>query len=143
MTKIKSKGTALHQQIGGTFVALAQVISLDGPGMESETYEADTLDNANAGIPYEPTGRTEPGSLSGELFFDPTLQSHENFLWYLTNPEDESWKIIFADSGTTEWPFTGAGISFSPAVALNDGVKASFSIKLDGLPTFPGDASGS
>jgi hypothetical protein len=143
MAFVKCKGTVLQQTIEAAFVAIGQIIDLDGPGMESETYEADTLDNANAGIPYKPTGRTEGGSLSGNLFFDPVLQAHENYLWYLTNPEVEQWKIIFADAATTEWPFSGAGVSFSPAVALNDGLKASFSIKLDGLVTFPGDASGS
>ena len=143
MAKVKSKGTALQQQVSGAYAAIAQIISLDGPGCESETFEADTLDNTDAGIPHKPTGRAEGGSLSGELFFDPVLQGHENFLALLTYPESENYKLIYADTATTEWPFAGAGVSFSPAVALNDGLKASFSIKLDGLPTFPGDGSGS
>jgi hypothetical protein len=44
----------------------------------------------------------------------------------------------FADPAATEWDFSGAGFSLSPAVALNDGLKASFSIKLSGLPAFTG-----
>ena len=137
MTVCICKGTSLEQTVASSFVAIAQVISLDGPDMESETFEADTLDNTNAGIPYKGTGRTEGGSLSGELFLDPALQGHNNLQYLLASPESEAWKIIFADAATTEWTFTGAGFSFSPTVALNDGLKASFGIKLDGMVTFP------
>ncbi len=137
MTKIICKGTVLQQTVASTLTAVAQIISLDGPGMESETFEADTLDNSDAGIPYQTTGRTEGGSVSGELFLDPALQNHNNLQYLLDNPGDEAWNIIFADAGVTEWPFTGAGFSLSPAVALNDGLKASFGIKLSKLPTFP------
>ena len=141
MAKIKCKGTALQQKISSVYVAVAQVISLDGPGQESETYESDTLDNTDAGIPYAATGRTEGGSLSGEMFLDPALDGHQDMLELLSTPQDEDWKVVFADDASTEWPFTGAGFSFSPTVALNDGLKGSFSIKLDGMVTLPGSGS--
>lgn len=137
MAKIKCKGTALQQTISSTFVAVAQIVSLDKDNMESETYEADTLDNTDAGIPYAQTGRSEGGSLSGELFFDPALAGHQRLTALLTYPQEEAWKLIFADAGLTEWPFTGAGFGLGVAVALNDGLKAPFSIKLSKLPTFP------
>ena len=57
----------LNQKIATAFTPVAQIISLDGPGMASETFEADTLDNTDAGIPYQSTGRTEGGSVSGEF----------------------------------------------------------------------------
>lgn len=143
MAKVRCKGTAIQQYISSVYVSVGQVISLDGPDMEAETYEADTLDNTDAGIPYESTGRVEGGTLSGEMFYDPALDSHKDFLELLTTPPttNEQWKLLFADTGTSEWTFTGAGISFSPTVALNDGLKASFSIKLDKIPTFPSGGS--
>ena len=141
MAKVKCKGTVLNQTIATVLTAIAQVISLDGPGMESETYEADTLDNSDAGIPYKPTGRSEGGSLGFDVFFDPALAGHLNLLDLLTRPATETWQIIFADSGTSEWDFDSAGLSFSPTVALGDGLKASCSLKLDGLPSFPAGGS--
>lgn len=135
MAKLKGKGTVLQQQLGTVMTAVAQIISIEASGMESETYESDTLDNSNAGIPYDATGRTEGGSISGEMFYDPALAGHKALLVLLTTPADETWKLIFSD--TTEWSFTGAGFSYSVNVVLNDGVKANFGIKLDGLPTFP------
>lgn len=137
MAKIKCKGTALQQTLGTAFVTVAQVISLDGPEAEAETYESDTLDNTDAGIPYDETGRTEGGSVSGELFFDPVLAGHQAITDLLTTPAGCAWNIVFADEAETEWPFDGAGLSFGPRVALNDGLKASFSIKLDKAVTYP------
>jgi hypothetical protein len=137
MSKIKCKGTSLKQEVGTVYTAIAQVISLELPQMESETFEADTLDNTSAGVPYAPTGRTEGGSVSGEMFFDPALAGHQALLDLLTTPAAQDWQIVFADQALTTWPFAGAGFSFGGTVALNDGLKGSFSIKLDGLPTFP------
>lgn len=137
MAKLKCKGTALKQEVGTVYTAIAQVISLELPQMEAETFEADTLDNASAGVPYAPTGRTEGGSVSGELFFDPALAGHQALLDLLTTPAAQDWQIVFADAGLTTWAFAGAGFGFGGTVALNDGLKGSFSIKLDGLPTFP------
>lgn len=141
MSKIKCKGTALAQKISSAYVTVAQVISLELPTVESETFEADTLDNTDAGIPYQATGRTEGGSCSGELFYDPTLDSHQNLLELLREPQAEDWQITFADSSQSTWTFTGAGFSLGGTVALNDGLKATFSIKLDGIPTFPNGGS--
>lgn len=141
MSKIKCKGTALAQEIASSYVTVAQVISLELPTVESETFEADTLDNTDAGIPYQATGRTEGGSCSGELFYDPALTGHQNLTELLRVPQDENWQITFMDSEDSTWTFTGAGFSLGGTVALNDGLKATFSIKLDGIPTFPSGGS--
>ena len=68
MALIKSKGTVLTLGIAGAGAAVGQMISIDLPEAEVETFEADTLDNTNAGIPYKASGRIEGGSVGGELF---------------------------------------------------------------------------
>lgn len=135
MAIVISKGTVLQQEISTVFVAIAQVTGIDLPDIESETFESDTLDNANAGIPHAATGRTEGGTLNAELFFDPALAGHQSLLALLTTPADQDYKLIFADVGATEWAFTGAGLSFGGTVALSDGLKGNLGIKLDGIPT--------
>lgn len=141
MAFVKCKGTALQQEISSTYTAVGQIISIDLPDVESETYEADTLDNSGAGIPYKHTGRTEGGSCGFEIFYDPALASHLDLTPLLDDPQSENWKIVFADSGTSEWTFAGAGFSMGGTVALNDGLKASCSIKLDGIPSYPAGGS--
>ena len=135
MAKLKCKGTVLQQEVASVFVPIAQVISLDKDEMTSETYESDTLDNADAGIPYSETGRSEGGNLSGELFLDPALAGHKILTGLIAYPQQENWKLIFTNA--TEWPFVGAGFGMGATVALNDGLKAPFTIKLSKLPTFP------
>jgi hypothetical protein len=127
----------LQQDISETLTAVAQIISLTLPDMESETTEVDTLDNEDAGIPYLCTGRTEGGSVSGELFLDPALAGHKAMLDLLETPAETDWNLIFADTGTTSWLFSGAGFGFGGAIALPEALKGTFSIKLTGLPTFP------
>lgn len=142
MAIVRCKGTALKQMAPSTlYVTIAQCLSLDLPDVVEETFEADTLDNSSAGIPHKSTGRVEGGSAGFELFLDPVLESHTELLAKLTTPlaigSEESYKFVFADTGTTEWLFTGAGISIGGSVALGDGLKMTGSIKLDGIPTFP------
>lgn len=139
--KVACKGTVLAQDLGAgtTYVAVAQVIDIDLPDMEMETYESDTLDNTSAGIPYTPTGRTEGGSFAANVFYDPADASHIEWLGYMAETGlptalSVNCRITFADTGTTAWSFTCAGIGAGGAVALADGLKLSISGKLDGLP---------
>jgi hypothetical protein len=127
----------LQQSIASVYTAVAQIISIDLPKFASESYEADTLDNANAGIPHKTTGRTEGDSLGFELFLDPALTGHKALIALLTTPASQNWKLLFSDSGPTTWPFVGCAFSMGGKVDLKDGLKAQCSIKLDGLPTFP------
>lgn len=140
MAFIRCKGTALQVTVATVLTEIAQVISLDLPEAETETYEADSLDNENAGIPYKPTGRAEGGSVGYEMFLDPALAGHQALTDLLTTPtdiEDLALQIVFADSDATEWPMVAAGMSLGGTVALNDGLKASGNFKLDGMVTFP------
>ena len=142
--KHRCKGTVVSQDLVSTYVTVASVISIDLPDMETETYEADTLDNTGAGILYQPTGRTEGGSMSGEIFYDPADGSHGELTAILTDPENSvtsgdnlhHWRIVFTNTGASQWTFDGAGFGMGGTVALNDGLKASFSVKLSGIPTF-------
>jgi len=137
MAKIKTKGTALNQEIASVLTAVAQLVSITLPECESETTECDTLDNTDAGIPYMPTGRSEGGSASADLFYDPALAGHQALLSIITTPAITGWSITFADTATSTWTFDGAGLSFGGTAAQGEGLKGSVSIKLDGLPTFP------
>ena len=137
MAKVKCKGTVLQQELSMVFTAVAQVASLEVTGGESETTEVTTLDTSGAGKEYMSTGYSEGGSVSGELLFDPALAGHQAITDLITTPAEQNWKIIFADTGTTEMAFTGAGVGFDITVAQNDALRASFAIKCDQLPTYP------
>ena len=138
MAVIKTKGTVFSMGLAGASAAIAQVISLDLPDVEVETFEADTLDNTNPGIPYKSTGRVEGGSIGGELFLDTTIHTAlTGFLAAPPNPSDSpqgTASVTFGGGGSMS--FYIAGISLGGTVGLKEGLKGKFTAKLDGAPVF-------
>lgn len=138
MAKIPGKGAVFELEVSTVLTAIAQLISIDLPEHEAETYEADTLDNTNPGIPHKPTGRVEGGSVGIEGFLDPVGSSFQVVTDRLNDPDaPEGGAITFADAATTTWTFETAGTTLGGSVVLNDGVKFNASFKLDGSITFP------
>lgn len=136
MAIVVCKGTTLKQDIASTLTTVAQVISLDIAESTTEVFEADTLDNANAGIPMKPTKRATGGNMTGEMFLDPALAGHQSLTDDITTPVVRAYSITFADTGTTAWTFNAGGIGLGVRVALNDGLKATFTLVPDGLYAF-------
>jgi hypothetical protein len=140
MVIIRGKGTALKLEVSSTLTAIAQIISITLPEGAAETFEADTLDNASPGIPHKATGRVEGGSVTFDGFLDPVLASLQIMTDFLLTPvlatTGDGGSITFADTGGSVWAFTVAGLSVGGTVALNDGVKFSGSIKLDGIVSY-------
>ncbi len=142
MAFIKSKGTVLNLGIAGASAAIGQMISVDLPEMEVETFEADTLDNSNAGIPYKASGRIEGGSVGGGLWLDPMVSSTA-ILGFLVSgaanlspsAASNTASVVLGD-GSTTCTFNTAGMSLGGTVALNEAVKGNFTAKLDGIPVW-------
>ena len=137
MAQMVGKGCVLQVNIASTLTTIAQLISFEITGVEAETYEADTLDNSNAGIPYAPTGRVEGGSVNFEGFLDPVGATFQALTDLLLTPATTAFNITWTDAADTDLPFSVAGVSIGAAVVLNDGVKFSGSLKLNGQPTWP------
>lgn len=135
MTILKSKGTKLQHSISAVLTDIAQVIGIEGPDPEVETFNANHLGVTTAGIPKKPTGNTDGGTLTFDLFFDPALAGHQDLTDQLVTPASTNWALVFAD--TTDWPFAGVFKKLSPAVDLADGLKASCEIEVDGLVDYP------
>lgn len=141
MAIIRGKGSVFEVEVASTLTAIAQLMSIDLPEHEAENFESDTLDNADEGIPYTATGRVEGGSVGLEGFLDPALSSFQILTDLLNTPvltsTGDGGNITFADTAGTDWPFLIASISLGGSIALNDGVKFTSSIKLNGTISFP------
>jgi hypothetical protein len=133
MAKVKVKGSVVKQDIAATLTAVAQVIEFSTSGAESETYDATTLDTIGAGKEYAQTGYSEGGSFDFSIFLDPALAGHQALTDDITTPAERDYSVTFADSGTTAWTFTAAGIGLNVSGAMSDGLKADVSLKLDQL----------
>jgi len=142
MAKVICKGTILKQTVSMALTAVAQVISIDHSGAESETFESTTLDTMGAGKEYLPTGYSEGGIVDFEIFMDPALAGHQSITDEITTPTPQGtilviWETTFADAAATTSAFTAAGTGYGWTVDMNDGLKASISLKLDQLMTYP------
>lgn len=135
MVKVKSRGTVFQQEVSMTYTAIAQLDSIAFSGFESETFDCTTLDGA-VGKALAPTGYSEVGEVSISGFYDPVLASQTNLRDLVSAPAETNFKVIFADTATTELGFAGAGFSWESTVAMSDGLKFASTIKITGLPTW-------
>lgn len=144
MAKVKVKGTVLSQASGTTYTPVAQITSFSVSGMETETYESRTIDGT-AGISYDPTGYVEGGSTSFDLLYDPALTGHQDITdivvaasMLTTGAANKvNWKIVFANTNSTELTMTSAGIGFEITGEMSDGLRSSVTLKHDGMPVLP------
>ena len=136
MAKVKVKGTVIRQTISSVLTAVAQITEFSHSGGESQTYDATTIDTSGAGIEYSQTGYSEGGSFDFSIFYDPALAGHQAITDLVTTPAECVWEIEFADTGTTNCGFTSAGVGFGFTGAMNDGLKADVSLKLDQLLSY-------
>lgn len=136
MSIIKCKGTVLSHTISTTMTAIAQITDFEESGSEAETFESTTLDGSVFKT-YAPTGYAEPGEISGTLFYDPALAGHQHITDQIATPATNAGRVTFADAATTTKSFTAVGHAFGYAVAMNDGLKGKFKVKLTGDPGWP------
>jgi hypothetical protein len=142
MSKVICKGTTLKQTISASLTAVAQVISLEISGAEAETYDSTTLDGGYWKS-YDLTGYSEPGEVSGELFYDPALAGHKALTTLMgvggntTAQAQNAMQIVYADDAATTQSFTAASVAFGVTADMADGLKGKFKIKISGDPGFP------
>lgn len=136
VTAFASKGTKLQLEIATVFTDIIQVVSIDGPGPDVETFDARHL-GSGTGVPMLPNGYVAGGSVSAEMFLDPAAATTLALTALLTTPAVVNWKEIFSDTAATEWPFAGILKSFNPSAKPEDGLKATMEIMLSGIVTYP------
>jgi hypothetical protein len=136
MSIVKCKGTKLQHTVSASLVDIAQILSIEHSGSGSETFESTTLDGGVYKT-FAPTGYSNPGQVSMELFFDPALVGHQAITDLIASPATNAMKIIYADTGATNQSFTSAGVEFGATVAMDDGLKASVTYTVTGDPGWP------
>jgi hypothetical protein len=136
MAIVKSKGTKLQHTVAASLVDIAQILSIEHSGSGSETFESTTLDGGTYKT-FAPTGYSNPGQVSAEIFYDPALAGHQAVTDLIATPATNAMKIIYADTAATNQAFTSAGVEFGATVAMDDGLKASLTYTVTGDPGWP------
>ena len=130
---VASKGSALSFGASGSLTALAQLTSVDLSGVETETFDASTLDQSGTKKIKIPTGYYDPGEISAEGFFDATAMAAITGFSTAT-PIVKAAASISGGAGaiTVLASTTVASVSYDIKMAMNDGIKISFKLGLSG-----------
>lgn len=127
------------QALGGgvdeVFTAVAEVTSLQGPGLALDTIETTHFESPGAFREYIPSLK-DPGSLSIEMNFLPASVLQNAFLTDYLNRTRRNFQVVWSDSESTTWQFGGYVVSFEPSAAIDDKLSASAEIKVTGQPNF-------
>lgn len=134
-------GTLLQRGDGlvpETFTSVAEVKSISGPDMSSDTHDVTAHTDGDPWRTKIP-GLLDAGQLSFDvnfLPFDPTHDSTGGLVADFAARSVRNWRLVFPDPGQTTWEMRGfvSGLSFSEPV--DDILSASVTIELTGKPAF-------
>ncbi|WP_437228767.1 hypothetical protein SH661x_001070 [Planctomicrobium sp. SH661] len=135
MGKVTSKGTTLKVKIASVYVPVAQLISLGGPEDEVQDTETPTLDQVGNEIAHDVTGWVEPGTVDFEIYWDPVLEVHQTLMAFKATPQVADWQNLYPVG--TPMSYSAILKKLSPAAGVGEMLKASGSMQLTGLATYP------
>jgi len=128
---IKAQGTLLQLGSGSplSYVSIAEINSFSGPG--GSVSVIDVTDLASAAKEKRP-GMNDNGQLAFECNLIPTNTQHAALREAKENGTTIKIKLIFTDTGATEWTFDAIVVGFSVSGSVDGVVKASVSLEISG-----------
>jgi len=136
MAGLDGRGTALLRGDGGTpetFSAIANVTSVEGPGMERETIDVTAHDSPDGWMEFV-GGLKDAGEVELELNYDPS--EHDVLVADMDDEEPRNYQLVFPD-GTT-WSFAAILTEFSVEAPYDDKLTANVTYKVTGRPVLDG-----
>jgi predicted secreted protein len=121
-------------------VALANLTSIDGVGVSSDTIETTNL-STEGGYRTFVTSLKDAGEVSLSGHFD--FASHEVLLTDFEDGSVDVYTIEFPDTGLTtgtQWTFSAVVSAFSTSVELEDLISFEATLKVSGKPSLIGPA---
>lgn len=141
MAGINAFGVVLEREDtagSDTFTAVANIVSLTGPGMERD--QLDVTDHGSPGQWEESIpGIKRSGEVELELHYDPT--EHDVLLddWSDGLEAVRGIRIVWPDAMNTVWAFDAYLMGFEPEAPHDDKLTATATYKLTGEPDFDAD----
>lgn len=127
-------GTLLKRGDGATaevFTTVAEIKSISGPNMSMETLDATHMESPNAFRELLPSFKSG-GEVSLEMNFLPADANQQGFVEDFQDRALRNWKLVFPDTATTTWSFSGYITAFSPSAAVDSILAASATIMVTG-----------
>jgi hypothetical protein len=127
--------TFAKSDMGGTpvYTALADVISIEGPGLTRDTVDATHMGSTERFREFV-GGLRDAGEVTIELNFDPGGTAQIALVASYRSDSAINYRITFPDA--TIWEFAAFVTSISPTTPLDDKMTLSAGFKLTGKPAF-------
>jgi hypothetical protein len=137
MAGIPATGTSLKR--GGTAgTAVANVTSIEGPGLDSDVIDVSAHDSASA-FRDKVIGLLDAGEITLRLNFDPANATHKDAAGGLLNDyrtrTSQTWALVFPTTPAVNWTFTAYVKAFNPSLPHDDKAEASATLVITGAPT--------
>jgi predicted secreted protein len=128
---IKAQGTLLQLGSGSplAYNSIAEINSFSGPGGSVSVIDVTDLSSS---AKEKIAGMNDNGQLSFECNLIPSNTQHAALREAKENGTTISVKIIFTDTGATEWTFNAIVVGFSVSGAIDGVVKASVTLEVSG-----------
>jgi len=120
-----------------TYTDVAEITDISGPSVTADEIDVSSHDSPDTYREFV-QGMKDGGEVTfeGHFIYDhATLEDAGDILGYLDGGGVESWKIVFPDTGSTEWAFDGFVTAFETTGNFEDKATFSATIKVSGKPT--------
>jgi predicted secreted protein len=127
-------GTLLKKGDGATvevFTTVAEIKSISGPSLSMETIDATHMESPNAFREFLPSIKSA-GEVTLDMNFLPANANQAGFITDFQNRTKRNWKLVFPDTATTTWSFSGYITAFAPSAAVDSILTASATITVSG-----------
>lgn len=137
---IAAFGTLLKIGDGGSpesFTTIAEVTTIGGPSLGLDTIDA-TNHDSTAGWEEVIGGILRSGEVTFDINYIPTDATHDastGLIADMVARTKRNFELVFPDTGSTTWSFTGLVSKFAPSAPVDGKLSASVSLKLSGQPT--------
>lgn len=114
------------------FTALANVTSIEGPGIERETIDVTAHNTVDAYMEFV-GGLKDGGEVEVEVNYEPAL--HDALIADFDDTDPRNYQLVFPDVAATTWSFAAILTEFSPEAPYDDKLAAGITLKVSGKPT--------
>jgi predicted secreted protein len=136
MPGLDAFGTELQRGDGATptevFTAIANVTSIEGPGIERETLDV-TAHNSPDGWMEFVGGLKDGGEVELEVNYDPS--DHDTLIADFEDEAPRNYRLVFPDPAATTWGLSLILTGFEPEAPYDDKLAAAITFKVNGKPT--------
>lgn len=131
-------GTLLKRGDGGSptevFTTVAEVKSIQGPGLSMETIDATHMESPNGYREWLPSFK-DAGEVSFDCNFLPADTNQQGLVEDFEDRVLRNWKLVFPNTDTTTWAFAAYVTGFSVSAAIDDILMASVTLRISGGPS--------